>query len=50
MTQDRLRSGNAQLTKTIAGKKSTTLILGILLALAVIAAIVGFARKRGPAA
>lgn len=41
---------NAQLTKTIAGKKSTTLILGILLALAVIAAIVGFARKRGPAA
>ena len=32
----------AQLDKTVASKKSTTLILGILLALAVILAIVGF--------
>jgi chromosome segregation ATPase len=36
----------AELDKTIAGKKSITLILGILLALAVILAIIGFARGR----
>ena len=34
------------LDKTIASKKSTTLILGVLLALAVILAIVGFIRKK----
>ena len=35
----------------MAGKKSTTLILGVLLALAVILAIIGFVRggKKGPA-
>ncbi len=37
---------SAALDKTIASKKSTTLILGILLGLAVILAIVGFARGR----
>jgi chromosome segregation ATPase len=36
----------ANLDKTIASKKSTTLVLGILLALAVILAIIGFARRR----
>jgi chromosome segregation ATPase len=42
---------SATLDKTIAGKKSTTLILGILLALAVILAIVGFVRgRKGPSA
>ncbi len=40
----------ANLDKTIASKKSTTLILGILLGLAVILAIVGFARGRKPSA
>jgi chromosome segregation ATPase len=40
----------ADLDKTIAAKKQTTLILGILLALAVILAIVGFARKKSAAA
>lgn len=40
----------AQLNKTVASKKSTTLILGVLLALAVILAIVGFVRKKAPAA
>jgi chromosome segregation ATPase len=40
----------AQLDQTVAGKKSMTLILGVLLALAVILAIVGFVRRRGPAA
>jgi chromosome segregation ATPase len=40
----------AQLDKTVAGKKQTTLILGVLLALAVLLAIVGFARKRSAAA
>ena len=40
----------AKLDKTIASKKSTTLILGILLGLAVILAIVGFARRRKTAA
>jgi chromosome segregation ATPase len=42
----------ATLDKAVAGKKSITLILGGLLALAVILAVVGFARKRkgaGPA-
>jgi len=39
-----------KLNDTIASKKSTTLILGILLALAVILAIVGFLRKKSPAA
>jgi hypothetical protein len=34
----------------VAAKKQMTLILGILLALAVILAIVGFARKRPAAA
>lgn len=37
---------SARLDKTVASKKQTTLILGILLALAVILAIVGFARGR----
>jgi len=40
----------ADLDKTVASKKQMTLILGILLALAVILAIVGFARKRPAAA
>jgi chromosome segregation ATPase len=40
----------AQLDKTVAGKKQTTLILGVLLALAVLLAIVGFVRKRSAAA
>ncbi|HSA97429.1 MAG TPA: hypothetical protein VLJ16_15365 [Acidobacteriota bacterium] len=41
----------ATLDKTVASKKSTTLILGVLLALAVILAIVGFVRKgKGSAA
>jgi chromosome segregation ATPase len=40
----------AQLDKTVAAKKQMTLILGLLLALAVILAIVGFARKRPAAA
>jgi len=35
----------ASLDKTVAGKKSVTLILGILLALAVILAIIGFVRR-----
>ena len=35
---------SADLAKTVAAKKKTTLILGVLLALAVILAIVGFAR------
>jgi chromosome segregation ATPase len=40
----------AQLDKTISGKKSITLVLGVLLALAVILAVIGFARRRkGPA-
>jgi chromosome segregation ATPase len=39
------------LDKTAAGKKSITLILGILLALAVVLAVIGFARKgKGTAA
>ena len=37
---------SAQLDKTVASKKSTTLILAILLGLAVILAIVGFVRGR----
>jgi chromosome segregation ATPase len=40
----------AQLDKTAAGKKQMTLILGVLLALAVLLAIVGFVRKRSAAA
>jgi chromosome segregation ATPase len=41
----------SNLNKTVAGKRSTTLILGILLAVAVILAIIGFARKpKSPAA
>ncbi|MCX6572796.1 MAG: hypothetical protein NTX99_02275 [Candidatus Aminicenantes bacterium] len=40
----------AQLDKTAAGKKQTTLILGVLLALAVLLAIIGFVRKRSAAA
>ena len=36
----------AELAKTVSAKKTTTLYLGILLALAVILAIIGFARKR----
>lgn len=40
----------AQLDKTVSGKKQTTLILGVLLALAVLLAIVGFVRKRSAAA
>jgi chromosome segregation ATPase len=40
----------AQLDKTVAGKKQTTLILGVLLALAVLLAIIGFVRKRSAAA
>lgn len=39
----------AQLDKTAAGKKQTTLILGVLLALAVLLAIIGFVRKRSAA-
>ena len=35
----------SQLNETVSSKKSTTLILGILLAIAVILAIVGFVRK-----
>jgi len=43
-------SVSAELAKTVSAKKSTTLILGILLALAVILAIIGFARgRKGPA-
>lgn len=43
---------SAELAKTAAAKKKTTLILGVLLALAVILAIVGFVRggKKGAAA
>jgi chromosome segregation ATPase len=41
---------SAQLDKTVASKKQTTLILGILLAVAVILAIFGLARKRPAAA
>jgi len=37
---------SAQLDKTISSKKSTTLILGLLLGLAVILALVGFLRGR----
>lgn len=40
---------SADLTKTVAAKKKSTLILGVLLALAVILAIVGFVRKKGAA-
>ncbi len=40
----------AQLDKTFSGKKQMTLILGVLLALAVLLAIVGFVRKRSAAA
>jgi len=40
----------AQLDKTVSGKKQMTLILGVLLALAVLLAIVGFVRKRSAAA
>jgi len=42
----------AQLDKTVASKKQTTLILAILLALAVILAIIGFVRggRKGAAA
>jgi chromosome segregation ATPase len=39
-------SVSAELAKTVSAKKSTTLILGILLALAVLLAIIGFARGR----
>jgi chromosome segregation ATPase len=41
---------SAQLDKTVSSKKQTTLILGILLALAALLAIVGFVRKRSAAA
>jgi chromosome segregation ATPase len=41
---------SATLAKTVASKKSTTLILGVLLALAVILAVIGFARGRKTAA
>jgi chromosome segregation ATPase len=41
---------SAQLDKTVASKKQTTLILGILLGVAVILALVGLFRKRRPAA
>jgi chromosome segregation ATPase len=37
---------SAQLAKTVSDKKRTTLILGVLLGLAVILAIIGFARRR----
>jgi peptidoglycan hydrolase CwlO-like protein len=40
----------AQLDMTVSGKKQMTLILGVLLALAVLLAIVGFVRKRSAAA
>jgi peptidoglycan hydrolase CwlO-like protein len=40
----------AQLDQTVSGKKQMTLILGVLLALAVILAVVGFVRKRSAAA
>jgi hypothetical protein len=40
----------AQLDKTVSGRKQITLILGVLLALAVILAVVGLARKRPAAA
>jgi chromosome segregation ATPase len=42
---------SATLDKTVASKKSTTLILAVLLGLAVLLAIVGFVRgRKGPAA
>jgi len=41
---------SAQLAKTVSDKKRTTLILGVLLGLAVILAIIGFARRRKGAA
>jgi len=49
LTADK-NSLTAQLDKTVASKKSTTLILGILLGLAVILALVGFLRGRKTAA
>lgn len=49
LTADK-NSLTAQLDKTVASKKSTTLILGILLGLAIILALVGFLRGRKTAA
>ncbi len=49
LTADK-NSLTAELDKTVASKKSTTLILGILLGLAVILALVGFLRGRKTAA
>jgi chromosome segregation ATPase len=49
LTADK-NSLTAELDKTVASKKSTTLILGILLGLAIILALVGFLRGRKTAA
>lgn len=49
LTADK-NSLTAQLDKTVASKKSTTLILGILLGLAIILALIGFLRGRRTAA
>jgi chromosome segregation ATPase len=43
-------SVSAQLAKTVSDKKTMTLVLGVLLALAIILAIIGFVRKKGAAA
>ncbi len=49
LTADK-NSLTAELDKTVASKKSTTLILGILLGLAIILALIGFLRGRRTAA